>query len=461
MNCNDTLAETHIEEVVVLVHGIRTFANWQPLVVRILEEIPGIKVVPIKYGYLDAIRFWCPFTRSGPIDDVRREVQNARRKHPNAQLSVIAHSFGTYAITSLLRDNPDLHLNRLLLSGSIVSRSFRWDYVDGRLAHDVINDYGTRDVWPVLAKCLSWGYGDTGRHGFGRAASVRDRGHAYSHSDFFNEAFVRTYWKPWFEEGRFVTSEWEESSPPSPWLLSVLSVFPAKWLTIIALLTGVYLICTQLRLGSATTQLSDSPQHGGDRHEVVAPSEAATEGQNDAVLSRLVQVYRPQWTGIGSADDVHGNTYNYARIFDPQEQSPREWKADACVLTFELEKHTAIPWVRITDVSVIVHDYERPPDYRRAVFAGAESAHVFYVLIDDPEQSGTDTFSAVLLDEHDRPSATKLVRLEEELPDVIYLRINAARPGLYTISCQVTVSYQSTEILIPLMKPTLFLFGQD
>ena len=250
------------QEVILLIHGIRTFASWQPLVKRLLEEIPGTRVVPIKYGYLDAFRFWFPLrTRQAPIDDIRREIQNARAANDDSRISVIAHSFGTYAISQILLENPDLRLERLILLGSIVPRSYRWDYVRSRLATDVVNDYGTRDIWPVLAKCLSWGYGDTGRHGFGRGAHVYDRGHNFAHSDFFTETFVRKYWIPWFEEGRIVSSEWEESAPPSPWWINVLSILPLQWFTILALAVSLIWLC--LTVGPKYMPANGSVENGG------------------------------------------------------------------------------------------------------------------------------------------------------------------------------------------------------
>jgi hypothetical protein len=231
-----------VKEVILLVHGIRTFASWQPMVKRVLEEIPNTHVIPIKYGYFDAISFWFPlFSRQWPINDIRRQIQNAKAEHPDAKISLIVHSFGSYAISKILLDNPDIKLHRLILSGSIVPRSFRWDYVGSRLETVVINDYGTRDVWPVLATCLSWGYGDTGRHGFGRGAKVKDRGHDYSHSEFFNEDFVRKYWKPWFENGKFVESSWAEKAPPASRWLGVLSVLPLQWIILALILITVLL----------------------------------------------------------------------------------------------------------------------------------------------------------------------------------------------------------------------------
>jgi hypothetical protein len=117
--------------------------------------------------------------------------------------------------------------------------------VSSRIDKTVINDYGTKDIYPVLAKCLGWGYGDTGRHKFGRA-EVRDRAHDFGHSDFFKkgsgrgEEFVRRFWKPWFETGECVSSEWDEKAA-SPLWLSILSVLPVQWIAC-AIATLLFLV---------------------------------------------------------------------------------------------------------------------------------------------------------------------------------------------------------------------------
>lgn len=256
------------KQLVFLIHGIRTHANWQPMVQRVLEELPDTRVVPLKYGFFDAIRFWCPLlTRQGPVDEVRREIQYAHSEYPDADLSVIAHSFGTYIISRILLETPDIRLKRLVLSGCIIPRRYRWDYVKTRIETVVINDYGTRDVWPVLAKSLSWGYGDTGRHGFGRGGAINDRGHNYSHSDFFNEDFVRKFWRPWFHTGEYVASEWDESAPPSPWLLSIVSILPLQWVILIGLILllarNFGSTSSHLPTGMGKEALMDESRHNG------------------------------------------------------------------------------------------------------------------------------------------------------------------------------------------------------
>jgi len=96
-------------QVVLLIHGIRTSASWQGMVKQILQREGRTIVYPIKYGYFDAIRFWSPlFTRGLPISEVLYKMKHAIAEHPEAELIIVAHSFGTYAITKILQKNPDV-----------------------------------------------------------------------------------------------------------------------------------------------------------------------------------------------------------------------------------------------------------------------------------------------------------------------------------------------------------------
>jgi hypothetical protein len=198
-----------------------------------------LKVISIKYGYFDALRFWCPVgTRRAPVREVLRLIRDAMARYPGAEVSVLAHSFGTYAVGRILRDEPDIRLRRLVLCGSVLPRRFRWDHVGSRVREEVINDCGSRDIWPVLAQATSWGYGATGTFGFG-APGVRDRAHDITHSDYFTREFVERYWLPWFRSGTFVPSPWTAAQPPAPWWRSFLTVVPLRWLLVALLLLGL------------------------------------------------------------------------------------------------------------------------------------------------------------------------------------------------------------------------------
>src|SRR5205085_2074206 len=125
---------------------------------------------------------------------IHREIRAIKQAHPNSLISVIAHSFGTYGIARVLEEYPDIRLRRLVLCGSIVPRAFRWDKLGSRqLEQPVVNDCGERDVWPLFAQSLSFGYGASGTLGFG-SANVIDRFHLFTHSQFFRSDFIKSFW---------------------------------------------------------------------------------------------------------------------------------------------------------------------------------------------------------------------------------------------------------------------------
>lgn len=215
------------QEVILLIHGIRTQAEWQYMVAKVLGRIPDALVLPIKYEFFDAVRFWFPFaTRNRPIGEILWRIHEARRLYPTACLSVIAHSFGTYAVGMILKDNPDVKLHRLVLCGAVLPRGYRWDQIGKQIEMEVINDCGLRDVCPVLAEWSSWGYGASGTYGFG-TPGIYDRYHNFKHSGFFDKSFVTKFWLSWFENGLLkpgiAPRKW-----PFPW--SIMTVLKIRWI---------------------------------------------------------------------------------------------------------------------------------------------------------------------------------------------------------------------------------------
>lgn len=209
---DDSPAPTH---VVVLIHGIRTQAPWTETVAEIVAHQCDATVIPLRYGYFDLFRFLSPvFTRRRPVRRILRELRDIQRLYPHSQISVIAHSFGTYALCQALQE-PDMRLNRLVLCGCIVSPDFHWDQHAAQINARVLNDCGTHDIWPVLARAVTWGYGATGTFGFG-TARVRDRFHKFTHSGYFNEAFVTAYWVPYLRAGSIHGTAWDGNARRRP-----------------------------------------------------------------------------------------------------------------------------------------------------------------------------------------------------------------------------------------------------
>ncbi|MBY5330949.1 phosphodiester glycosidase family protein [Rhizobium leguminosarum] len=249
-----TTFNRRVNRIVVLVHGIRTRAWWQTMVAAKLETAPNISVIPLKYGYFDALRFWVPLplVRRMPIRRLEKELDNILSQYASDYVFIIAHSYGTYAISKILYENPHYKIHGLILCGSIIPRDFDWhriqDQVIGKHKRShIINECGTKDFWPVLAQSATWGYGSSGTDGFG-STSVRDRFHEHGHSGYFNTDFVDRYWIPFVHHDKIETSLVDEKGAQNPgWLR--LCRFPYRWLIIC--LAGVGALLSALSFGTS------------------------------------------------------------------------------------------------------------------------------------------------------------------------------------------------------------------
>lgn len=251
----DSVADMQIANVkddpkaitLMLVHGIHTDGAWHEQVKAGFRDVGHVRVKGLGYNCVTALQLACPF-RSAPIEHVVNQFRDARAMEPTARIMVIAHSFGTYIISHILSRYSDINIERIVLCGSIIKNSFRWD-LHARHMEDgnIINDVGTRDFYPVLASFSTFGYGGTGRNGF-KNIRITDRFFDYEHSDFFlpDNDHIARYWKPYIVDGTVVDSEWNTEKPKTslaimiachPWigrplfyLLMILMAAGITWL---------------------------------------------------------------------------------------------------------------------------------------------------------------------------------------------------------------------------------------
>lgn len=276
------------DHVVFLVHGIRTQAEWQQTVAQVLESDPSIRVVPTRYEFFDLGRFLLPIPwfRNRPVQRLTRLIRDEISKG-HSQVSVVAHSFGTWAVCQILDTQPDIRFRRLIFCGSVVPDQFEWERHGHRLqdagpdSWQVVNDCGHLDIWPVLADSITWGYGSSGRFGFGHNR-VKDRFHRARHSDFFSEAFVRDFWLPFLSSGHVAPGLAQR--PKTPWLLSLLTVVPLKAVLLTAALIGLVLAWPGVGVEppTATTAETASPQSPA-LAEDPAPSQVASAGGSGVI----------------------------------------------------------------------------------------------------------------------------------------------------------------------------------
>lgn len=169
---------------------------------RVLAREAGVEVQPVSYGYFDVLKLLVPLPwRRWPVKRFKEQYLDIRLSNPDARISAIAHSYGTYTLVKALEENHVI-LDRVILCGSIVDPDHAID-LDRVRSGRVLNDYSPRDDWPAMAKCLSWGFGSTGTFGFKRSR-VEDRRHAGGHGDYLNQDFASRYWAPYLKDGTVV-----------------------------------------------------------------------------------------------------------------------------------------------------------------------------------------------------------------------------------------------------------------
>lgn len=210
--------------VLILLHGIQTEAKWQQELRQEFSDLSNLNTIPLGYGFKSPIQLLSPH-RSGPVNEILQKIRSIKSKEPNAKVSIIAHSFGTYIVSRILTEHPDIQFERVILCGCIIDKRFRWDkHAITMRSNSIINDVGARDIWPVFATITTLGYGSSGRIGF-QTPEVKDRYFDYAHSDFFNPTLkhASNYWKPFISDGVIVESSWEANRPNTPFFLLMLT----------------------------------------------------------------------------------------------------------------------------------------------------------------------------------------------------------------------------------------------
>ena len=84
--------------VVITVHGIRTFGLWQERLQALLGTCPELSVLNYKYGYFSILAFLFPPLRWIVTRRFRMELKSVLDRYPNADIDIVAHSFGAHLV---------------------------------------------------------------------------------------------------------------------------------------------------------------------------------------------------------------------------------------------------------------------------------------------------------------------------------------------------------------------------
>ncbi|ESX20345.1 hypothetical protein X747_29055 [Mesorhizobium sp. LNJC384A00] len=195
------------QRVVVTVHGIRTFGQWQDRLRDLIHKrAPDVIVEPFRYGYFSALAFAFPFFRWLAVLFFRARLRDLIRRHPDARFVFVAHSFGTHLTMHGLKglrkaETPRIDL--IILAGSVLRPSFNWPrFMEKVPARQVVNDCGINDSVLILSQFVVLLTGMAGRVGFygftgGNVLNrffVGGHGHYFASNRHDANHFMRTQW---------------------------------------------------------------------------------------------------------------------------------------------------------------------------------------------------------------------------------------------------------------------------
>lgn len=244
-----------VTDVVFVIHGIRDLGYWtEKIGLRIARQAIGssgrrIALETSTYGYFSLLSFLRPGARQQKVEWLMDRVTEAKSRFPNASLSYVGHSHGTYLIRKAMRDYPAVCFKHVVLAGSVLRTDENWGALlaAGRVTK-VLNFTASADwvvaFFPNAMQRLSWqDVGGAGHYGFSRAAPglVQMHGvHRYvvgGHSAALDEGW-------WDSIAGFVLNGNFEPAPmptrPSHawWVALGAAVAPVLWLAIALLLGG-------------------------------------------------------------------------------------------------------------------------------------------------------------------------------------------------------------------------------
>jgi tetratricopeptide (TPR) repeat protein len=206
--------------LVVTVHGIRTYGNWQDELKDLLEAAePGVTVLRYRYGFFSSLAFLIPPLRWLVARQFRNFMVQAVQSAPEgARIDLVAHSFGTYLAASALPYLPrGRKLNTVIFAGSVLRPSFPWyKYLQSRTVGRVVNECGWDDSVLVLCQSIALLMGMAGRIGFHGMMSDRfvNRYYRFGHGGYFDQQrqFMRERWVPLLTSDAAVPSH--DERPP-------------------------------------------------------------------------------------------------------------------------------------------------------------------------------------------------------------------------------------------------------
>jgi hypothetical protein len=146
-------------------------------------------------------------------------------------------------LARILAERFDIRWNRIVFCGSVCPNDYPFHNYYQRFVRPLLNEIGTKDIWPAFAESVTWGYGSVGAYGF-QSPAVTDRWHqGLAHSDFLTADFCQKFWVPFLTKGEVIAGD---APALLPRFARILTRLPLKWILWPLALFAIYEIILRL-----------------------------------------------------------------------------------------------------------------------------------------------------------------------------------------------------------------------
>ncbi|MEO9781063.1 MAG: hypothetical protein ABJH07_08105 [Sedimentitalea sp.] len=173
-----------VEHAVIVLHGIRDNGFWTKRVARKLKEGGGVRpllrVPSPSYGFFSLLDFVRKNVRTRQAQWLLKQYVEVRECYPNAKISFVGHSNGTYLAKSAMEQCTAVRFERIVFAGSVVRTDLDWAMFSGQINSGVLNLMGQNDrvvaLLPGAMERLGLRFLDVGGAGFSGFNDVGRRG---------------------------------------------------------------------------------------------------------------------------------------------------------------------------------------------------------------------------------------------------------------------------------------------
>ena len=170
-----------VDHVVLIMHGIRDNGFWTKRVAREIKKLGRNNKLVVRaptpsYGYFSMWDFVRPGGRERATYWFLETYSDIKTYFPNAKVSFVGHSNGTYIAARALQLCSAIHFENIVFAGSVVRSEFDWRLIKGR-AKRVLNYVGKDDkvvaFLPNVLETFNWlDVGGAGAFGFKTNESI-------------------------------------------------------------------------------------------------------------------------------------------------------------------------------------------------------------------------------------------------------------------------------------------------